>query len=267
VKGAKAAAGIPDIVEVRLPDAEAVFAARAERFRELAQGSALGEYLRACAALAEAQGEALAAGAEAGWRPALETILRAMGTVPLPAEAREAIGRLGGFSREELEAAAERLLAGNYAGADLPHAPFIGAALQAVWTARAGAAGVPEGKGARDCCPVCASAPVAGVVAGDIGVRHLVCSLCATEWYLPRLCCSACGSTEEMTYLALEGSSTGVKAECCDRCRTYLKLFYRESAPGAEPFADDAATVALDIRTAGEGYARAGANIYLLPGP
>ncbi len=266
MKGATAAAGIPDVVEVRLPDPEAVFAARAERFRTLAGAGAMADYLGASAALCRAQGEALP-GCGAGWRAALETILGAMRRVPLPVQARAAIGRLASFSGEELEAAAGRILAGSYTEADLPFAPFIGAALQAVWTARAAGAGVPEGKRSRERCPVCGAPPVAGVVAGDVGVRHLVCTLCATEWYLPRLCCSACGSTEALVYLALEGSSAGVKAECCRRCRTYLKLLYLESAPGAEPFADDAATVALDIRTAGEGYARAGANIYLLPGP
>ncbi len=36
--------------------------------------------------------------------------------------------------------------------------------------------------------------------------------------------------------------------------------------PQAEPFADDAASIALDLLVAEEGYARGGVNLFLLPG-
>jgi FdhE protein len=106
---------------------------------------------------------------------------------------------------------------------------------------------------------------VAGVVLGDSKLRYLVCGLCSTEWYLPRLICANCGSTEGISYFNIEGDTSGAKAECCSQCRTYLKLFYLESTPAAEPFADDAATLALDTLVSEEGFSRTGPNFYLLP--
>ncbi len=54
------------------------------------------------------------------------------------------------------------------------------------------------------------------------------------------------------------------KAEACDRCHTYLKLFYLEQNPRAEPFADDVATLSLDLLMSEAGYARSGVNLFLL---
>jgi FdhE protein len=55
----------------------------------------------------------------------------------------------------------------------------------------------------------------------------------------------------------------GAKVEACPTCRTYLKLFDEEKRPGADPAADDAATLALDLRLAEEGFHRAGPNLYV----
>ena len=55
-----------------------------------------------------------------------------------------------------------------------------------------------------------------------------------------------------------------MKAEACGACHTYLKLFYREERPAAEPVADDLATVALDVLLGEEGFARGGVNLSLV---
>jgi FdhE protein len=55
----------------------------------------------------------------------------------------------------------------------------------------------------------------------------------------------------------------GAKAEACPDCRTYLKLFDLRDRPEAEPVADDAATLALDLLLAQEGYERPGSNVYV----
>ena len=81
------------------------------------------------------------------------------------------------------------------------------------------------------------------------------------------LSCANCGSTEGNSYLNIEGDTSGAKAECCSRCRTYLKLFYLDSAPAAEPFADDATILTLDTLISEEGFSRIGPNFYLLPAP
>jgi FdhE protein len=62
--------------------------------------------------------------------------------------------------------------------------------------------------------------------------------------------------------LATESESSAVKAEACSDCHTFLKLFYLEQDPHADPFADDIATLALDLRVAGEGYARGGVSCF-----
>ena len=203
---------------------------------------------------------------DGAWHLALTTILSKMEQAPLPSPARAALACLSASSSAELESSADALLAGHYSRLELSSATFIGSALQVYWTALAGMVAVPSEARSRHSCPVCASPPVAGVVLGDSKLRYLVCGLCSTEWYLPRLTCTNCGSTEGISYLNIEGDTSGAKAECCSRCRTYLKLFYLESTPAAEPFADDAATLALDTLVSEEGFSRTGPNFYLLPG-
>ncbi len=279
--------GIPEIVNVRPPVLERVFAGRAARFRSLAPDNILGDYLGAMAWLADAQNAALAemhfapdirslhgefpvhAGKwrrDGSWRSALTTILSLMEQAPIPSPARAALARLSASSSAELEMSADELLAGDYSRLKLSSATFLGSALQAYWTALAGKVGVPSDTRSRNACPFCASPPVAGIVLGDKKLRYLVCGLCAAEWYLPRLTCANCGSTEGISYFSIEGDTSGAKTECCSRCRTYLKLFYLESTPAADPFADDAATLALDTLVSEEGFFRTGPNFYLLPG-
>jgi FdhE protein len=281
--------GMPGgIVPVRLPVVPVeIFAKRAARFRELAPGHAAGDYLAALASLADAQrvacrGVRLTPSGDAfspsvpwpaadwprgdAWRKALGVILSEMGKMPLPAPARAALDRLGGSGTIELEAFAGAILAGAYDRIDPAAAPFVGAALQVYWTALASAMPA-EGLGDAELgCPVCGSPPVAARVLGDDKLRYLVCSLCATEWHLTRLLCATCGATDGVSYLTIEADPSGVKAEACGRCRTYLKLFYLEKRPSAEPFADDAATLSLDLLMSAEGYARGGVNLFLMPG-
>ena len=53
--------GVPgEVVQLRLPRPAELFASRARRFRELAPGNPMGEFLDALADVADAQGEALA---------------------------------------------------------------------------------------------------------------------------------------------------------------------------------------------------------------
>jgi FdhE protein len=57
-----------------------------------------------------------------------------------------------------------------------------------------------------------------------------------------------------------------VKAECCDACGHYLKIFSMETAPEIEPVADDLASVALDLLVAETGKTPTGLNLMLLYG-
>jgi FdhE protein len=277
-----------DTIPVCLPVVPAhVFERRAARLQALAPGHAAGDFLSAVARLAEAQSLAcrevpvavmggrdawpavpLCAAEwrrDAAWRKALAVIVAGMGMATLPEPAQAALAHLTRLPPAEIEALADALLAGALDRIDPATAPFVGAALQVYWTVLASCVPTQALGSAERGCPSCGSPPVAGFVFGD-GLRYLTCALCAVEWHLTRVVCSHCRATDGIAYYAIEGDAGGNKAEACARCRTYLKLFYAEKSPQAEPFADDVATLSLDLLMAEEGYARSGVNLFLLPG-
>jgi FdhE protein len=276
-----------------------VFKQRAERLLQLSEKHSFGPYLGFLAALAQAQHEVLknfppvplpspeqqavcrehgmpVLGAQAwhrdaAWRDGLKSILHHMMSSPLPAPASAAVDRLMKISDTELEDIASRLMTGVLATVSAQDMPFVAAALQVYWThmARAlgeQAIGKPEHGGL---CPVCGSHPVAGIVrigGAQQGLRYLSCSLCATEWHMVRIKCSSCESTRGISYYALEGSNGAIKAESCDECNSYLKLFYMEKDHRVEPVADDVASLALDVLMDETGKARGGPNLFFHPG-
>jgi FdhE protein len=277
-----------EIIPVCLPSVPTrVFERRGARFRALAADHAAGDFLAALARLAEAQGlacrevpAAVMSGRDAlpeiplhtgewrradDWRKALSVILGEMKKAPLPAPAQAVLARLSQTPPADLEAVADVLLAGAFDRSDPAVAPFVGAALQVYWTVLSSCVPVEGLATSERGCPICGSAPVAGLVLGD-GLRYLVCSLCATEWHLTRVVCANCRATEGISYFAVEGIPGGAKAEACEQCRTYLKLFYLEHSPQAEAFADDVATLSLDLLMSDKGYSRGGVNLFLLPG-
>ncbi|HEX9101293.1 MAG TPA: formate dehydrogenase accessory protein FdhE, partial [Polyangia bacterium] len=151
-----------------------------------------------------------------------------------------------------------------------PAALFVAAALQVWYGARSARLAVAEvARTTRGGCPVCGFSAVAGVVDGDDKLRYLSCGLCAAEWHVTRLHCTSCGGTAGLSYFALDGdadgNARGVKAEACAACRAYLKLFYREQLPDAEPLADDAATLVLDLLLGADEWARVGVNLLVHP--
>ncbi len=278
--------GLPaETVPVILPSPAQVFEKRSTRLRFLAQGHAVSAYLDAMARLAEAQ---LAAanvkptGSEEAfvpalpfdvhnhrhkvWQKGLEVIVSKMQLADLPEPSQAALARLSAASPAALETMAQKILSGDYDTIDLAAAPFVAASLQAYWTNLASKVQAEAVGSIARSCPVCSSPPVAGVVRSGRKLRYLCCSLCATQWYMPRLTCANCGSTAGISYFALDGDEDGTKAEACSQCNTYLKLFYLEGNPKAEAFADDLATLALDLMMSGRAYSRTGINLFLVPG-
>lgn len=285
---------------LRLPPAD-LFATRAARLTSLARGHAMGEYLNFCArliavqdralaalkpaarpdaALAErcrshgmplldAQGGDLDASAFGAFGQALALILEEAQTFA-PAPARDIIARLKGLGADALAKEA-RLILKAEPGFDTGYAPFIGAALQVDWTHRARAleAGDVFVREEGSLCPVCGSHPVSSIVRigeGGHGVRYAVCGLCASEWHVTRIKCVPCQSTKGIAYSALDGEGAdrfkAVQVETCDECKSALKLVSLEKDPNAEPFADDLATLMLDMLVDDAGYQRAGRNLF-----
>jgi FdhE protein len=266
------------LAPLTLPDPARLFQARAARLEALARDHPAGPFLALLARVARAQDAAAralpaaaprAGGAAAGeaarlerdpaWRGVLRAVVAGCRGAELPAAARAALARLAEASDQDLEARAGAVLAG--APDDLAAAPFVGAALQVVFTRRAAALDAGAVAPAEAECPACGSPPVAGVILGNDRSRHLCCALCATRWHLPRIRCAACQANDAISYLSIEGAPPGVRAETCDRCRSYLKLLDLQELPEAEPLADDAATIVLDLLMGERGYRRAGVNL------
>jgi len=277
---------------LRLPSRQ-VFAERAARLRHLAEGNSLGEYLALMARLVQAQHEALGAFTaplpdenrlslarthgmppltcegplEGCWREALRAVLAALSGQELGDAPRATVARLEqtlSAEPQRLDALAQALLAGEEPG-DVAAAPFLMAALQVYWTERASRlpeAVVPAAVPSR-VCPVCGSLPVASVVrvgAASDGLRYLHCGLCASEWHMVRVKCSHCEDTRSVAYHHLEGASEAIKAESCDACHSYRKIFYQEKDLEVDAVADDLASLTLDVLMGEAGYVRASAN-------
>jgi len=286
--------------EVIAPQRRFVFADRAARFQALAAGHAVGDWLaflgrltglqhdilQAHPALPLPDAAALARAREhhmpplavaswprdPAWREDLHALvagLRAQGD--LSAELVATLDALEAATDVRLEQLADALLRTEYPADAAACLPLVAAALQVYWTHMAAApelAALPR-LDVGGVCPCCGSLPVASVIrtAGDAaGLRYLHCSMCNTEWSMVRVQCPACEKTERVSYRHIEGSSGAARAECCEDCGGYLKLFHQDKDPLLDPVADDLATLALDMLVDEAGFARAGPNPLFIPG-
>lgn len=279
-----------------LPARATVFAERADRFAALARGHSLGDWLDFLGQLTRAQHAALQALPElplpdartlaqarshgmpplnasslahpAIWRDVLRQLATALGPDDAPAAARDTLAVLAAAADAQLEALAATLLAGALQAGDSAALPFVAAALQVVFTAQASqlAASQLQTLDAHGVCPCCGSLPVASVVrlgAAIDNLRYLHCSLCNSEWNVPRAVCTACATDKGVALHEIAGSNGAVRAETCDSCRSYLKIVYQEKDAQVDPVADDLATLALDMLVDEAGYERAGPNLLL----
>jgi FdhE protein len=274
---------------IRLPDLSTIFGRRAARLKALAEGHELQGFLHMIGAIVAAQEVALRAlppgslpGAaemakaklvgrapldpelwkrDRSWRAALASILEGVDRTALPGPAREACEALEKASEGDLEGLADRFLQGAVASGEAGKAVLVAAALQVAWTRMAALLDVADlggSDGDQGTCPACGSPPVAGIVSPGgtkFGHRHRHCSLCATAWRYVRVRCVHCGSTEKISFRNLAGT-TYLRAECCESCQGYSKVFYLESMKALEALADDLGSLGLDVLVGEEGFAR-----------
>ena len=283
---ARSPGGLGAIAPVRLPEPVALFTRRAERLEALSRGHATFDWLALLARIARGQAvaareirpavEGFAPGVPRPLEPSkvqradtcrrmLGVILGAVRSGDLPEPARRAVEGLGDSSAARIHSLEEDVLEGGVAAESLAAAPFVAAALQAQFASLAARLVPGEVPPSAQGCPVCGSPPIAGTVHGDDRLRYLACSLCGTGWHLPRVHCALCRGTAGLSYFAVDGTE-GARAEACDRCRAYVKQFDLAKLPGAEPLADDAASLALDVLMAEEGFGRGGANLLVAAG-
>ncbi len=288
-----------DAPRVLVPDPKDVFAHRARRFAQLAEGHPLGDYLRFMGRLAQAQQHALDAmpavavpdeeaqsqsrqhampavpaqswKRDAAWRTALNAILEEV--APVASEAAAATLKvIEQLDDAALEGLADRVLRTELYGEHADKLPFVAAALQVYWTRLATQLGnaALQPLDVPGVCPCCGALPSASVIGASPevpGLRFLHCSLCNTEWHLTRASCTACDAGESaIAYQHIEGDKGLVQAETCDVCKCYLKLVRRDKDAAADAVADDLATLALDILVDESGFSRSGPNLLLVPG-
>lgn len=293
-----------DAPRVVLP-APDLFGERAARFESRARNHPMGDYLQLMARVAHAQHATLGARApvplgegarqasrEYGmppwsalshartdtWRADLEQIVEHLRTRSVAPGVLDALELLDDAAIESL---ADRILASATLDADAPYVPFAGAALQVYFARNASALDVADLQkmDVPTVCPVCATRPVASVVriGGDRNnMRYLACALCATEWHMVRVKCTACEADKGLEYLSLDsGGATApdgtpatqsVRAEACSECKSYLKIVSQDKDPLVDPVADDLATLALDVLVDERGFARSGPNLLFHPG-
>ena len=286
------------IVRLMLPKPNA-FSIRAQRLRDLAPDNPIQDYLLLIAQLADAQqqvfeqewslpalNETQLAQAQAHgmppfsasstprddvWREMFSAILaQLLQQVTLPEPVRANLAQLTNDIRnnpELIELQADALLNQELEKIDTARAPFIMAALQVYWSQLAAGlnskqipAHTPFGV-----CPCCGSQPVSSTVmlgGPKEQIRYATCSLCSSQWHIVRVTCTHCEDTKKVAYHSLEEASVGIKAESCGHCQHYRKIFYLDKEQFAEAFADDLASLTLDILMGEAQFYRANNNPY-----
>jgi len=116
----------------------------------------------------------------------------------------------------------------------------------------------------RTTCPFCAERPVAAVFRpeGEGGKRHLLCSLCFSEWEFRRLLCPNCGEEDRdqlPVYRAEE--LPHIRVEACDSCRHYIKAVDLTVNGLAVPEVDELAAVPMDLWAAEKDYEKITCNL------
>jgi FdhE protein len=228
---------------------------------------------------------ALAHARDPQWLQDLDDLTAALASNAAAAPMLAAVRALDAPSREAL---ADRILGGTTLDADAAAVPLVGAALQVYFSRQAMSidAEMLKNFDVATVCPVCATRPVASVVrlGGERNnLRYLVCALCSTEWNMARIKCSACEADKGVHYLSMQAGAaesaesaepanpqaaiaSARRAETCDECKSYLKIFYQDKDALVEPMADDLASLALDMLVDEQGFARSGPNLLFHPG-
>ena len=232
------------LLRVRLPQPASLFADRAARLAQKAEGNPIGDYLRFLARLVRAQQQAAAtvhtaapdpalvtqaqehsmpllpaaSHIDPAWHGVLDQLLAALDNAPeVPEALRPTLQALRAMPVEERDTLARRVLVGLLSEPqDLAAAPLVMAALQVTFADRASRlqeSDVPYTDPAT-ICPVCGGAPVASVLrigGREAGLRYLHCGTCCTEWHMVRVKCSHCESTRGVHYQGMQSEASDPK--------------------------------------------------------
>ncbi|MEW6121251.1 MAG: formate dehydrogenase accessory protein FdhE [Pseudomonadota bacterium] len=288
--------GIAQPPYAHLPEPATLFAGRARRLAALAEGSDMKPYLLFLAALAQAQHDilpglppveppdedTLARAAEFAMPPldrgrftldaafdaTLDRMVEASGAIAKPDLAAAALDRVRAAGPAARDAMVRNVLADSLPMESLAEHLYVTAALQVHFARLAAALDAKRlTRIAEGACPCCGGPPMSSLVVDwptAPGARYCACALCGTLWNHVRVRCIACGSTKGIGLQEIEGGNGAVKAETCDECRSYVKVLYEAKDAGVDPFADDVASLGLDLLMRDGPYKRAAFNPFLL---
>lgn len=292
-------AGVKAPEPIVIADPTVRFAATARRLSQLADGHPMEAWLYFMATLAQAQHTVattlapavalsqadveravearlppLAADGhrrDASWRDGLVLLLDSIDGREWPPAVHEAMELLRSSDAATLEKLADAFLRGGLGNADAGVAVFVVAALQVYFSGSAARLVAKDLRllEERALCPCCGSPSVSGLITATgitPGTRYLYCSLCSTAWNHVRAVCITCGGTRKLSVQGIEDDAGVVKAETCGECHTYAKLLYQLKDTQVDPYADDLASLGLDLLVAEAGFARHAPNPLLLVG-
>jgi len=279
-----------------LPDPASLFLNRSKRLAMLAPDHELAPYLNFLATLTRAQhdiqhdlppamlppfdriGQALEHGmaplakAQLGPDPLIELTveryLDRLAGAEVPPEAASAVRALRSMPPADRHRLISTVLGDDPVVRDVAGQALVAAALQVHFARLAALLTAEDLQPVADsACPVCCSAPMTCSIVGwpkAHNTRFCTCALCATMWNVVRVKCLWCGATDGLSYQMIEGKSDTTKAETCEKCRSYVKVLYQVNDHALDPFADDIATLGLDMLMAHAGWQRRGQNAFLL---
>lgn len=275
----------------RLPDPASLFSNRAQRLRALAETSDLAPYLIFLADLAQVQHD-LQSALPSPVGPDAEVVMRsrefampplqlngadgdeaitltfdrlfaAADEIDKPAAAAEALFRVRKADPARRASMTQAIFAGALPADAIAECIYVWAALQIHFARLASVLDarmlVPVAEGVV--CPVCGGKPSSSMVVGWLGshgARFCTCSLCSTLWHYVRIKCVLCGSTKGIAYQEIEGLGGTVKAETCEECHGWSKIFYQTRDAAIDPVADDVASLGLDLMMRELHYRRGG---------
>ena len=290
--------GVAEAPFVRLPNPALLFATRAARLTELAEGHLMAPYLRFLAQIVLAQAhcvtslpdpapvstEQRAQRAQHAMPPlsddqvrgnadllrTLENLLEQADLQNAPDAARDAAEAVRAMTTEERSTLATDIFGGAFPMDRVAESLFVVAALQVHLSRLAAQLDAKDVTPAAEAiCPVCGGAPVSSLVVGwtqASKARYCACSLCGTLWNHVRIKCTACGSTEGVTYHTIEDGPKTVGVEACTKCRSYIKHLQQHEDTKIDPIADDIASYALDLLAVDQNFKRHSINPMFLTG-
>lgn len=280
----------------RVPDPVRLFERRARRFEFLAGPDGIGPYLGFLGRIAQAQHAvameqpepvapdeaSVSRSLEFGMPPLdrnafspdaefmslSEKLFGALEPVEKPAAAQTALETIRNSSEAEIAAIVADLMADAVPVERMAEYGYVAAALQLHFARLASTLPEKQLKSVGDgACPSCGGPPVSSLIVNwprANGSRFCSCALCGTLWHHVRIKCAICSSTKGIRYQEIDEGPGTIKAETCDECGCYVKIFNQQKDASLDAFADDVGSLGIDLLMKDTQFRRGAFNPFLL---